>query len=155
MVGLAVFSSTFIDFPLPQFFYKMKRLGVESVTLEDYAEWQPEEARSLKHILDYDKHDECPLEDLLCRTFARDVAFAGQTKTIALKPGGEDIYVTKENREEFVRLYIEFEVQTQAKTAIDQFWKGVKRFVHPQVLAALFDYDELAPMICGQQRLNF
>ena len=63
--------------------------------------------------------------------------------------------MTKENREEFVKLYIEFEVETQAKAAIDQFWKGVERFVHPRVLDSLFDYDELAPMICGQQRLNF
>ena len=155
LVGLAIYSATFIDLPLPQFFYKMKRLGAESVTLEDYAEWQPEEARSLRYILDYDKHEECALEDLLCRTFSRDVTFEGQKKTIELKPGGADIYVTKDNREEFVRLYIEFEVQTQAKTAVEQFWKGVERFVHPQVLDALFDYDELAPMICGQQRLNF
>ena len=27
--------------------------------------------------------------------------------------------------------------------------------MHPQILEALFDYDEMAPMMCGQQRLNF
>ena len=39
IVGLAIYTGTFIDFPLPQFFYKMKCKGIESITLEDFAEW--------------------------------------------------------------------------------------------------------------------
>ena len=87
--------------------------------MEDYAEWQPEQAKSLRFILDYDKHEEYPLEDLLCRTFTRDVSFEGQKRDVELKPQGAEIMVTKDNREEFVRLFIEFEVETQAKTRIE------------------------------------
>ena len=39
LVGLAVYTGTFIDFPLPLFFYKMKCKGVKSLTLDDFAEW--------------------------------------------------------------------------------------------------------------------
>ena len=49
-----------------------------------------------------------------------------------------------------MQLSIEFEVLTQAKDCIDQFWKGVGRFVYPEILCELFDFDEMAPMVCGQ-----
>ena len=119
IVGLAIYTGTFVNFSLPKFFYKLKCKGIESLTLDDFAEWQPDKAKSLQYILDYDKHDECSLEDLLCRTFTTDITYQGQHKTIELKPNGDEIYVTKENREEFVKLAIEFEVQTQAKECID------------------------------------
>ena len=39
IVGLAVYHETLIDFPLPFFFFKLKFLGITSITLEDYARW--------------------------------------------------------------------------------------------------------------------
>jgi len=76
-VGLAIFNDTLIDFPLPYFFFKLKFQGIDSVTLDDFAQWQPETAKSLKFILDYDKEDEFPLEDLVSRTFSVDVTIGG------------------------------------------------------------------------------
>ena len=61
IVGLAAYHETLIDFPLPFFFFKLKFLGIDSITLEDYAKWQPETAKNLRFILDYDKEEECPL----------------------------------------------------------------------------------------------
>jgi len=37
IVGLAIYSDTLIDFPLPFFFFKVKFFGADSVTLEDYS----------------------------------------------------------------------------------------------------------------------
>ena len=37
IVGLAIFNGTQIDFPLPFFFFKLKFLGIESISLDDYA----------------------------------------------------------------------------------------------------------------------
>ena len=114
-MGLAVYHETLIDFPLPFFFFKLKFLGIGSITLEDYAKWQPETAKNLRFILDYDKEEECPLQDLICRTFSVDVEIGGgssdrQTKTVELVEGGSERYVNMENREEFVRLFVEFDV---------------------------------------------
>ena len=39
IVGLAAFSDTLIDLPLPFFFFKLKFLGVKSITLDDYGQW--------------------------------------------------------------------------------------------------------------------
>lgn len=114
IVGLAIFNETLVDFPLPFFFFKLKFYGLESITLQDYAQWQPETAKSLQFILDYDKEEECSLEDLVSRTFSVDVKIGDQTKTVDLVPNGADIYVNVENRAEFVRLFIQFEVQTQS-----------------------------------------
>ena len=39
---------------MPFFFFKVKFFGVESVTIDDYSIWQPEVAKALQFILDYD-----------------------------------------------------------------------------------------------------
>ena len=75
--------------------------------------WQPSVAQSFKFILDYDKEE--PLENVLARTFTYDSEIFGETITEELKPGGKDIYVTKENRNEFIDLYIEFLFEKQCK----------------------------------------
>ena len=135
IVGLAIFHDTLIDFPLPYFFFKLKFKGIGSITLEDFAQWQPETAKSLKFILDYDKEEECTLENLVCRTFSVDVTIGGdQMKTVDLIENGSEIYVNIDNREQFVRLFIEFEILEQAKSRCDAFWKGFSRFIDPLLL---------------------
>jgi E3 ubiquitin-protein ligase HUWE1 len=59
--------------------------------------------------LDYKDHSKCPLEDLLCRTFTVDVERFGVTEEVELCEGGYNIPVTRHNREEFVKLYIDYE----------------------------------------------
>lgn len=49
-----------------------------------------------------------PLENILQRTFTIDFEVFGEKTTIELVDGGKDKLVTKENREQFVKLYIEF-----------------------------------------------
>lgn len=55
---------------------------------------------------------------MLARTFTFDHEIFGETITEELKPGGKDIYVTKENREEFIELYIEFLFEKQCQVQI-------------------------------------
>ena len=63
-----------MDFPLPFFFLKLRFYGLDSVTLADYAQWQPETAKSLQYILDFDDASQGgSLEDIVCRTFSVDV----------------------------------------------------------------------------------
>ena len=47
----------------------------------------------------------------MCRTFSVDVESFGAIESVDLIPGGSEIVVTKDNREEFVRLYIEYEFE--------------------------------------------
>ena len=48
------------------------------------------------------------LEDLVCRTFTVDVEQFGAVQEVELKEGGANISVNRHNREEFVKLYIDF-----------------------------------------------
>ena len=146
-----------IDLPLPYFFYKIKFEGVESITLDDYAQWQPETAKSLQYILDYDpaKNHDCPLEDIVMRDFTVDVTYSGVTIQVDLIENGSQIEVNMTNRHQYVREFIKFDVQRQAQERMDSFWKGLSLFVHPSLLKDLFLTDEMPVLISGQQKLNF
>jgi len=74
---------------------------------------------------------------------------------VDLIENGSEVYVTKDNREEFVRLFLQFDVETQAKSRCEVFWKGFSRFIDPTLLIELFDVEELPTLFCGQQALNY
>lgn len=63
--------------------------------------------RSLRQLLQYDSAD-CSVEDAFCLTFSVEMDFFGDLRTIALKPGGEEIPVTEENRHEYVELMVDY-----------------------------------------------
>lgn len=48
------------------------------------------------------------LQDTFCLTFSVEMDYFGDIRTIALKPGGEDIPVTEENRHEYVELMVDY-----------------------------------------------
>lgn len=82
--------------------------------MDDLELWQPDIAQSFKFISEYDKEE--PLEDVLARTFTIDSEIFGEKITDELKHGGNELLVTKNNRQEFIDLYIEFMFEKQCKT---------------------------------------
>jgi hypothetical protein len=48
------------------------------------------------------------MQDTFCLTFSVEMDFFGDLRTIGLKPGGEDIPVTEENRHEYVELMVDY-----------------------------------------------
>lgn len=48
------------------------------------------------------------LQDTFCLTFSVEMDFFGDLRTIGLKPGGEDVPVTEENRHEYVELMVNY-----------------------------------------------
>ena len=86
----------------------------------------------------------------MSRTFSVDVQVGQETKTVDLIEGGSQIYVNMENRDEFVRKFIEFEVYVQAESRLEAFWKGLSRFIDSIVLRELFETEELPILVCGQ-----
>lgn len=71
----------------------------------------------MQYILDYDCSQSVKLEDIICRNFTVDVSegTAGATREVELKTGGQQIEVNAGNREEFVRLFVEFEFLKQCE----------------------------------------
>lgn len=72
-----------------------------------------------------------------------------------LKPGGKDILITKENRKEFVQLFIDFEFRKQCEQQLASLKKGFERMVDLPMLKALLDASELEELVCGERKLNF
>ena len=75
LLGIAMYNSCNIEVPLAPVIYKLILGG--KANLEDMTFWQPELGRNLQYILDYEDHEKCPLEDIICRTFAVDVETFG------------------------------------------------------------------------------
>ena len=103
LMALAPTNNCLLDIPIITTCYKI--LLDKKPDISDLRMWQPEVASTFDYILNYS--DEKPLEDILCRTFTIDYDVLDSKVTEPLKPGGEEIFVTKENRQEFIDLYID------------------------------------------------
>jgi len=94
VVGLAIFHRRFLDSFFIGAFYKM--MLRKKVMINDMEGVDEEYHKNLTWMLEND------ITDILDQTFAVDDEQFGETRTIDLKPGGRDIPVTNENKQEYV-----------------------------------------------------
>jgi E3 ubiquitin-protein ligase HERC4 len=197
LCGLAIYNFTIINIPFPLAMYK--KLLNEPVKLQDMKELSPIVAkyvnhsgtcksflsrcrryinvlvilifRSLEDVLNYNEPD---LEEVfnLHFAFTRDVF--GEVKVIPLKPDGEKIPVTLENkyaitrisleqsiayntvikrsyfvfRHEFVELYVDMILNKLVETRFNQFSAGFHKVCGGRVLK-LFHAQELMSVVIG------
>ena len=77
LMGIAVYNNTFIDLPFPMACFKV--LVGEEPNLDDLRQWQPETAKSLEQMLNWDEAKMGgTMQDVLCRTFTADVESFGE-----------------------------------------------------------------------------
>ncbi|PIC53040.1 hypothetical protein B9Z55_002902 [Caenorhabditis nigoni] len=153
LVGLAVYNNVIVPFPFPLALYKYL-LDIEP-TLEDLCELSPTEGRGLQSLLDYEEDD---VEDVFSLTFSITFSIFGEIKTVELVPGGDEKPVTKENREEYVKLYVSHrmelgynnEIANQAR----EFRKGFSDALHSRVLK-FFQPRELKEQISGTENYDW
>uniref|UniRef100_A0A8C6UUH7 E3 ubiquitin-protein ligase n=1 Tax=Neogobius melanostomus TaxID=47308 RepID=A0A8C6UUH7_9GOBI len=145
-IAMALFHGKFIDtgFSLP--FYK--RILNKPLTLKDLESIDPEFYNSLIWIRDNDI-EECGLEMF----FSVDKEILGEISTHELKPGGGDIQVTEENKEEYVRLVAEWRLSRGVEEQTQAFFEGFNE-VLPQQYLQYFDAKELEVMLCGMQEID-
>lgn len=91
--GLAIYNYTIINMPFPLALYK--KLLNEQIILSDLKGLSPILANSLQSLLDYTDVD---LVDVFSLTFDITRDIYGEIKQIPLKPNGENIAVTQENK---------------------------------------------------------
>ena len=101
-MGLAIYNNIILDANFPLAIYKL--LLFEDPNFDDLREWQPDIAQSLEFILNY--NEETLLEEALGTTFTIEVENFGEIVDFELKPNGAEIFVTEQNREAYVRLYV-------------------------------------------------
>ena len=150
VVGMAVYNGVLLDFPLPIVLYR-KILGQE-LKLRDLEEIQPSLGRSLRSLLQWEGPGS--VADTFCQTFSIEVEFAGGTRSIPLRPNGENIMVTEENRREFVNEYVNWWLKSSCHRQFEAFTKGFLTLCGGPALQ-LFSATELERLVCGSPCLDF
>ncbi|XP_063703150.1 probable E3 ubiquitin-protein ligase HERC4 isoform X2 [Culicoides brevitarsis] len=145
LCGLAIYNYTIIDLPFPVALYK--KLLKEPVELSDLKDLSPVLGNSLQSILDYEESD---LKDVFSLTFEVSREVFGETKTFELKPGGDSIYVTQENKREFVDLYVDFILNKSVESHFKGFYQGFMKVCGGRILE-LFRAHELMEVVIGNE----
>lgn len=149
LCGLAIYNFTIINLPFPLALYK-KLLG-EEVDLKDLKDLSPVVAQSMQSILDYTEPD---LESVFDLTFSITRDFFGEMQTIELKPGGGNIRVTQENKEEFVQKFVDYTLNKSAEKSFDHFRLGFMKVCGGRVLK-LFKAHELMAVVIGNEEYDW
>lgn len=147
--GLAIYNFTIIALPFPLVLYK--KLLKQKPTLKDLHDLSPALAKGLEDLLDYNGDD---LENAFCLTFEVSVEHYGHTLSQELKKGGNDIKVTKENRQEYVDLYVDFVLNSSVKHCFEAFSQGFYKVCSSKVLD-LFHAQELMVLVVGSENYNW
>eukprot|EP00879_Flechtneria_rotunda_P005191 GHRR01005473.1.p1 GENE.GHRR01005473.1~~GHRR01005473.1.p1 ORF type:complete len:1380 (+),score=526.24 GHRR01005473.1:240-4379(+) len=150
VLGLAIYNRVLLDFPLPLALYK-KLLG-QAVGLRDLEEMQPMLGRSLRQLLQYEGPQS--VEETFCLTFAVEMDYFGDVRTISLKAGGEDIPVTEENRHEYVELMVDYLLNRSIRRQFEAFAHGFKILCDGPAIR-LFNACEVERLVCGNPNLDF
>ena len=79
----------------------------------------------------------------------------GAEKKKELKPGGADVPVTNDNREEYVRLYTQWILVESIQQQWRAFERGVMRIIEGLSLDLLFRPEELKLLVVGSPELDF
>ncbi|KJE95518.1 ubiquitin ligase E3A isoform 1 [Capsaspora owczarzaki ATCC 30864] len=148
LIGLAIYNRVMLDLHFPLVIYK-KLLG-KPVTFADLQVAQPALAHGLQELLEYDGD----VEATFCRTFQLSYDVFGATKTHDLKPNGDSIPVTNENRHEFVQLYTDWLLNTSIAASFNEFKRGFD-MVTADTAITLFSPEELEILICGEPNFDF
>lgn len=145
IVGLAIFHRRFLDAYFVPSLYKMI-LG-KPMALSDLEAVNTELHRSLKWMLEND------ITDVLYETFSITEERFGELVNLELKPGGEEIDVTEENKKEYVDLVVEYRISRRVKEQFDAFMDGLLELI-PRDLINVFDERELELLIGGMSDID-
>ncbi|VDM02950.1 unnamed protein product [Schistocephalus solidus] len=145
-IALALYHGKFIDngFTLP--FYK--RLLNKPLCLKDLQSVDEEYYNSLLFIQE-NSVDEADLE----LYFEADYELLGETKTCELKPGGKNIKVTDENKEEYISTMINWRFTRGTEEQMEAFLTGFSD-IFPLQWLQYFDERELEMVLCGIQKID-
>lgn len=144
-LGKALFENCTVAGRLDTVLYK--HLLQLPVTGSDVELVDPQVWRSIQAI------KECEDVEMLCLTFTHaDESFGGQ-KTVDLKPGGEDIDVTNDNVNEYIKLLLEHILVGNIREQLSALVHGFHEVI-PKVLLSVFAPEEFDMLMCGQQEVD-
>ncbi|PPQ89104.1 hypothetical protein CVT25_006476 [Psilocybe cyanescens] len=144
-LGLGIFHRRFLDAYFIVSFYKM--ILKKKVTLSDLESVDVELHRGMTWMLEND------ITDIIDETFTTTEERFGEMVTVELKPGGEEIPVTEENKKEYVESVVEYRISKRVKEQFEAFMSGFSELI-PQDLITVFDERELELLIGGMSEID-
>ncbi|XP_047739146.1 E3 ubiquitin-protein ligase SMURF2 isoform X2 [Hyalella azteca] len=146
VIGLAVFHGHYIDGGFAMPFYKM--LLNKPIVLEDIEAVDPDLYSSLNWMLCND------ITDVMdSTTFTVEHDRFGVLQRKELKPGGSKIFLTEDNKKEYVKLYVNFRFMQGIERQFTILQKGFTELVSQELLAP-FDERELELIIGGLGKID-
>ncbi|XP_053548302.1 probable E3 ubiquitin-protein ligase HECTD2 [Bombina bombina] len=161
LMGLAVYNSITLDIRFPPCCYKKLLsppvvpcdqnipVGIGSVTLDDLYQIMPELAHGLSELLSYEGN----VEEDFYSTFQVFQEEFGVIKSYNLKPGGDKIPVTNQNRKEYVQLYVDFLLNKSIYKQFSAFYHGFHSVCSSNALMLLRP-EEVEILVCGSPELD-
>nr|BAC26510.1 unnamed protein product [Mus musculus] len=161
LMGLAVYNSITLDIRFPPCCYKKllsppvvpsdqsTPVGICSVTIDDLCQVMPELAHGLKELLSYEGN----VEEDFYSTFQVFQEEFGVIKSYNLKPGGDKIPVTNQNRREYVQLYTDFLLNKSIYKQFAAFYCGFHSVCASNALMLLRP-EEVEILVCGSPELD-
>ncbi|MDP2434831.1 MAG: HECT domain-containing protein, partial [archaeon] len=149
IIGLAIYNGVILDLRLPFVVYK-KLLGLSSC-FDDLRQLDPALHRGLQQLLDLT--DATDIQDLYDTSFEAPRVEFGRVVTHELKPGGKDIPLTIDNRQEYVDLYTAWLLTRSIEVEFTAFRNGFLAVCGGNALS-LLKPDELELLICGNPSLD-
>ena len=93
------------------------------------------------------------ITDIIDETFTTTEERFGEMVTIELKPGGEEVPVTEDNKKEYVDCVVEYRISKRVKEQFDAFMSGFSELI-PHDLITVFDERELELLIGGMSEID-
>uniref|UniRef100_A0A671X9Y0 HECT-type E3 ubiquitin transferase n=1 Tax=Sparus aurata TaxID=8175 RepID=A0A671X9Y0_SPAAU len=161
LMGLAVYNSIALDIHFPLYCYRKlltpptapcdqnALVGMATATLDDLQQIMPELAHGLGELLNYDGN----VEEDFYLTFQVFQEEMGVVKSYNLKPGGDKIPVTKQNRKEYVQLYVDFLLNKSIYKQFAAFYHGFHSVCASDALMLLRP-EEVEMLVCGSPELD-
>lgn len=139
VAAMAVYHGKLLDAFFIRPFYKM--MLKKPIQLKDMESVDTEYYNSLRWIMENDPEE-------LDLYFSVDEDFFGQMQQHELKPGGSEIAVTNDNKQEYIDLVIQWRFVSRILPQMTAFLEGFDE-VLPLNLIKVFDENELELLMCG------
>ncbi|TPX49618.1 hypothetical protein SeLEV6574_g01357 [Synchytrium endobioticum] len=145
IIGKAIYDGKLLECYFTRAFYK--------AMLEVHVDWRDMEAidpdfhKSLEWMLNND------ITSVLDLNFCTEIDDFGKTKIVDLKPNGQNIPVTEENKQEYVRLITEQKLVVAIKDQIQAFLSGFHEVISKDLIK-IFNEQELELLISGMPDID-
>ncbi|XP_053680682.1 ubiquitin-protein ligase E3A [Anopheles nili] len=151
VLGLAIYNNIILAVNFPMVVYR-KLMGMKGSFL-DLKDLNPVLFNSLQSLLDYTDSD---MEEVFMQTFKigyHDVF--GNMLEHELRPDGDKIFVSQDNKQEFVELYSDFLLNQSVEKQFNAFRRGFQMVTDESPLHLLFRPEEVELIVCGSKEFDF